>query len=66
MPGETSNDRRAVPRHIRDGEHDTLDEAMSREPRPGRAAGRRMWLWIYAVVLLAGGFGLWISLRSSG
>lgn len=39
---------------------------MSREPPPGRAAGRRMWLWIYAVVLLAGGFGLWITLRSIG
>lgn len=62
LPGETSNDRRAVPRHIRDGEHDMLDETMGREPPPGR----RMWLWIYVVVLLAGGFGLWITLRSIG
>jgi len=62
LPGETANDRRAVPRHIRDSEHDTLDETMSREPLPGR----RVWLWTYAVVLLAGGFGLWITLRSIG
>jgi hypothetical protein len=65
LPGETANDRRAVPRHIRDGEHDMLEETMSREPSR-RAAGRRTWLWIYVVVLLAGGFGLWITLRSIG
>jgi hypothetical protein len=66
LPGETANDRRAVPRHIRDGEHDMLEESMSRAPPPGRAAGRWMWLWICVVVLLAGGFGLWIALRSIG
>jgi len=42
-----------------------LDEAMSREP-PARAASRWMRLWIYLVVLLAGGLGLWITLRSIG
>ena len=66
LPGETANDRRAVPRHIRDGEHDMLEESMSREPPSRSATGRRMWLWIYVVVVLAGGFGLWITLRSIG
>jgi hypothetical protein len=64
LPGETSNDRRAVPRHIRDGEHDMLDEAMRHAPAPRRAARAGLLLWICVAVLAAGAVGLWIALRA--
>jgi hypothetical protein len=66
LPGETASDRRAVPRHIRDGEHDMIDEAMGQVPPPQGWTGRRVWLWICVAVTAAAGFGLWLTLRPRG
>ena len=55
---EPSSERRAVPRHIRDGEHDgwhDTGEPSSGEPAPGR----RPRLWIVLVVVAALIAGLW-------
>jgi hypothetical protein len=62
-PPESANDRRAVPRNIRDGEHDLLEESISSNPQEAakRASGVRLVLWL--VVLLAAAAGLWFALR---
>ncbi|MEJ0086463.1 MAG: hypothetical protein WDO72_12315 [Pseudomonadota bacterium] len=60
---EPTTDRRAVPRHIRDGEHDVIDEAVA-PAGAEKAAIRRMLLWICAAILLAGAFGLWLTMRA--
>jgi hypothetical protein len=60
---EPTNDRRSVPRHIRDGEHDSLEDTMAGVP-PGRAARLRPAMVLICVaVALAAGFGAWIALR---
>ena len=59
---EPTNDRRAVPRHIRDGEHDMIDEAMGQPPVEKTNTGR-MLLWFCLVVLAAGAVGLWLANR---
>jgi hypothetical protein len=61
LPGEPTNDRRAVPRHIRDGEHDGWEDTMAADPAGKRA--RTRLLLIYLAVLLAVGFGLWFGLH---
>jgi len=54
------HERRAVPRHIRDAEHDDWDEA----PAGAGTAGRRMRLWVYLVTILVLGTGLWYFLTT--
>jgi hypothetical protein len=61
LPGEPTNDRRAVPRHIRDGEHDSWEDTMAGVPA-GKAAPLRMVL-ICVAVALAAGLGAWFVLR---
>jgi hypothetical protein len=63
LPADPPDDRRTVPRHIRDGEHDVLDETKGSPPREPETAGRRARWWIYFVALGAAGFGVWFSLR---
>ena len=53
---DASNDRRAVPRHIRDAEHEPLEAELS--PDQGTPA-RRVRLWLYLVVVAALIAGLW-------
>jgi uncharacterized protein HemX len=53
---DTSNERRAVPRHIRDAEHEPLEAEQS--PDQG-TPGRRLRLWILLVVAAALIAGLW-------
>ena len=65
LPPEPKDDRRAVPRHIRDGEHDMLEDTLGSNPA-GVGPGRRSRLWIYIGVVLAAGAGLWFLLRASG
>jgi hypothetical protein len=52
-----ANDRRAVPRHIRDGEHDGWQDAV--EQSSGAAPARRFRLWMFRVVIAAAIAGLW-------
>lgn len=53
------NDRRTVPRHLRDGEHDMADEhggfaeRAADAPRPGRA-------WFAIVMVVAAALAAWI------
>jgi hypothetical protein len=60
LPPQTSddapNERRAVPRHIRDAEHEPLEAELS--PDQG-TPGRRLRLWILLVVVAALIAGLW-------
>jgi hypothetical protein len=62
LPPQSSNEapdeRRAVPRHIRDGEHELLRDAAdltSGQETPGRSPR----LWIILVVIAALIAGLW-------
>jgi hypothetical protein len=61
MPGEPPNDRRAVPRHIRDGEHDSFEDTMAGVPAGG--PGRSRLMWVLVAVALAGVAGAWFALR---
>jgi hypothetical protein len=54
------HERRAVPRHIRDAEHDSWDEA----PAGPETAGRRVRLLVYLVTILIAGTGLWYFLTT--
>jgi hypothetical protein len=53
-----ADERRAVPRHIRDGEHDGWQDAV--EPAAGAAPGRRFRLWVVLLVIAAAITGLWL------
>jgi hypothetical protein len=63
-PDESGNDRRAVPRHLRDGENDLLSSTgafgqRAGDARPGRARG---WALLLAAVAAALALG-WFLLR---
>ncbi len=53
---ETPNERRAVPRHIRDAEHEPLETELSADQG---TPVRRLRLWILLVVVAALIAGLW-------
>jgi hypothetical protein len=53
---ESPDERRSVPRHIRDGEHELLETELSAEPG---TPGRGLRLWIVLVVIAALIAGLW-------
>lgn len=57
LPQDKPNDRRSVPRHIRDGEHDTIDEAV------GAAAPGRTAVWLAAGIALLAAIGIvwWLT-----
>jgi hypothetical protein len=54
------DERRAVPRHIRDGEHDMLEETSSFSE--GGAPARRARIWLYLAAVAALGIGIWFFL----
>ena len=58
FPGEPTNERRSVPRHIRDGEHDSWEENV---PASSGWPGLQIALW--AAVVLAIGVAVWAALR---
>ena len=62
LPGEPANDRRSVPRHIRDGEHDSFEDTMSGLPPAKAARGRWLLIWL-VVAALAVGLVAWFALR---
>ena len=57
LPPAPGNDRRAVPRHIRDAEHDAWRDVPA-GPENQETAGRRARLWIYLAAIAALGLGL--------
>jgi hypothetical protein len=64
-PNPASDDRRTVPRHLRDSEHDMTGSAPGSGMRVGDAhdAGRRWRNWLYAGLLVAlVGASLWLGL----
>ena len=61
----TANERRAVPRHIRDGEHGPLHEAGELSPGP-RTRRRRPRLWMILAVVAALIAGLWFYTGTRG
>ena len=63
-PGEPANDRRAVPRHLRDGEHDPTTSgvfSMRAEDLRGVRRGRLWALLVLALALAAA--AAWYALR---
>lgn len=59
LPPDSPNDRRAVPRHIRDGEHEMWQDAA--ETAAGAAGPRRRWrVLVFVVVVAALVLGLWL------
>ena len=63
-PGDPANDRRAVPRHLRDGEHELASSGIF-GMRAGdvRGGGRaRVWVLLSLIVAVVGA-GLWYALR---
>ena len=57
LPPEPGNDRRALPRHIRDGEHAAWHDVPA-GPEGHQPAGRRTRVWIYLVAIATLGLGL--------
>ncbi len=51
-----TNERRAVPRHIRDGEHEPVEADVSSDQG---TPGHRLRLWLLLVVVAALIAGLW-------
>jgi len=56
------NERRAVPRHIRDAEHDMSRDLPAVPERPGTAGRRLRWIGLLLVAAL--GLGLWYVLTT--
>ena len=63
LPSGDSKDRRTLPRHIRDGEHDSWEDASATSEQP-KLPRRRPNLWIL-LALLAVFIGAWVAIRSS-
>jgi hypothetical protein len=58
LPPESSKERRHLPRHIRDGEHESWQDAG--EAAASAAPRRRRWrVWVYVVLVAALVAGLW-------
>ena len=61
---ETPNERRAVPRHMRDGEHELLEQTGSFQGRASDVKGGRGRLVVYALLVLgAAGVAAWFGLK---
>ena len=60
--GEPAEDRRAVPRHIRDGEHDSWEDTMAGVPA-GRPGKPRLMISICVALALAAAISAWFALR---
>ena len=58
LPPGSPNDRRHLPRHIRDGEHEAWHEAGEGAAGPG-SPGRRWRVLVYVVLIVALVAGLW-------
>jgi hypothetical protein len=66
LPPSTREDRRTVPRHLRDSEHDITDMAPGAGMRGEDAGGsRRLRGWVYvALAALVVAMSLWIGLSA--
>ena len=66
LPPKSGDDRRRVPRHLRDSEHDMSGAAPGSGTRAEDADnGRRMRAWVYAVIAaLVVATSLWIGLAA--
>jgi hypothetical protein len=64
LPVEPKEERRAVPRHMRDGENDLLSDTGVFGMRSTDVRGGRLRMILYALlVLAAAGFAAWLGLR---
>ena len=62
-PDDPANDRRAVPRHLRDSEHEKLSDTGVFGQRAEDAVSRKrgIWIAIALVVALAAAAWFWIA-----
>jgi hypothetical protein len=58
LPPDSPRERRAVPRHIRDGEHEMWQDGV--DAAPGAGPGRRWRVLVYVAVAAALVLGLWL------
>ena len=66
LPSDPSHDRRAVPRHMRDGEHDPLADTGIFGARANDVRGGRGRMIFYVLlVLAAAGVATWLGMRSN-
>jgi hypothetical protein len=64
LPRETPNERRAVPRHLRDAENELMEQTGSFQARAGDVKGGRGRMVVYALlVLAAAGVAAWLGLK---
>lgn len=64
LPQDPSHERRAVPRHMRDGEHDPLADTGIFGSRAPEVRGGRGRMIVYALlVLAAAGVAAWFGLK---
>jgi hypothetical protein len=63
LPGEPANERRAVPRHIRDGEHDSFEDTLAGVPPVRTAKSRLAVMLICVAVALVAATCAWYLLR---
>ena len=62
LSGDPTEDRRSVPRHIRDGEHDSWEDTMAGVPSASGSNPRLVMVLIGVAVALAAGVGVWLAL----
>jgi hypothetical protein len=63
-PQQPANDRRAVPRHMRDGEHELMEQTGSFQARATDVKGGRGRMILYALLVLgAAGVAAWFGLK---
>jgi hypothetical protein len=62
LPDEPGNDRRAVPRHLRDSEHDVTSSSGIFGQRAGDALSRRRRGWLLITLALGAALALaWLK-----
>ena len=59
LPPRSPNERRHLPRHIRDGEHEAWHDAADAAANAGNA-GRRWRVLLYVVLVAVAVAGLWL------
>ena len=65
LPSNPDEDRRTVPRHLRDSEHEKLSDTGVFGQRAEDAASRKGWIWVAVALSVALAVAAWFWLYSA-
>jgi len=65
LPSNPDEDRRTVPRHLRDSEHEKLSDTGAFGQRAEDALSRRGWFWVAFALSVALAAAAWFWLSSA-